>query len=86
MWAILIFLQGSTSFLRFGVYGLRKKSFSVQGYLAHKKEPPPLGPPYDPRYRPTEGSQGGAFSYEEGVPVEVEMKCKCGNPVGVEIL
>ena len=23
-----------------------------QGYLAHKKQPPPLGPPYDPRYSP----------------------------------
>jgi len=22
----------------------------LQGYLAHKKQPPPLGPPYDPRY------------------------------------
>ena len=27
-----------------------------QGYLAHKKLPPPLGPPYDPRYSPTVGS------------------------------
>jgi len=22
---------------------------TVPGYLAHKKQPPPLGPPYDPR-------------------------------------
>ena len=29
---------------------------SMQGYLAHKKQPPPLGPPYDPRYSPTVGS------------------------------
>ena len=29
---------------------------TVQGYLAHKKQPPPLGPPYDPRYSPTVGS------------------------------
>ena len=28
----------------------------VQGYLAHKKTPTPLGPPQDPRQRPTEGS------------------------------
>ena len=27
----------------------------LQGYLAHKKQPP-LGPPYDPRYSPTVGS------------------------------
>ena len=28
----------------------------LQGYLAHEKMPTPLGPPYDPRYRPTVGS------------------------------
>ena len=28
----------------------------VQGYLAHKKQPPPLGPPYDPTCNPTVGS------------------------------
>ena len=28
----------------------------VQGYLVHKKTPAPLGPPYDPRHRPTVGS------------------------------
>ncbi|KAJ1467277.1 hypothetical protein T484DRAFT_2378551 [Baffinella frigidus] len=27
----------------------------VQGYLAHKKAPPSLGPPYSPRHRPTVG-------------------------------
>ena len=41
----------------------------VQGYLAHKKTPPSLGPPQDPRHRPTVGSYGGAFSYERGTPV-----------------
>ena len=25
----------------------------LQGYLAHKKQPPPPGPPQDPRYSPT---------------------------------
>ena len=35
-----------------------------QGYLAHKKTPTPLGPPYDPRHMPTVGPQGGAFSCE----------------------
>ena len=29
---------------------------TVQGYLAHKKQPPPLGPPCDLRYSPTVGS------------------------------
>ena len=28
----------------------------VQGYLAHNKPPTPLGPPKDPRRRPTVGS------------------------------
>ena len=32
------------------------KSLIVQGYLAHKKTHPPLGPPLDPRHRPTVGS------------------------------
>ena len=27
----------------------------TQGYLAHKKEPPTLGPPQDPRHSPTAG-------------------------------
>ena len=28
----------------------------VQGYLAHKKQPPPLESPQDPRHGPTAGS------------------------------
>ena len=28
----------------------------VQGYLAHKKTPTPLGLPWDPRHEPTAGS------------------------------
>ena len=28
----------------------------VQGYLAHKKQPPPLGPPQGPGHSPTGGS------------------------------
>ena len=42
---------------------------TLQGYLAYKKTPTPLGPPQDPRHRPTAGSLGGAFSYERGTPV-----------------
>ena len=41
----------------------------VQGYLAHKKQPPLLGPPWDPRYSPTVGSWWIAVSYERGTPV-----------------
>ena len=40
----------------------------VQGYLAHKKQPPPLGPPYDLGYSPTVGSWEGGVSYERGTP------------------
>ena len=32
------------------------KRYCVQGYLAHKKLPPPVGPPQGPRQRPTVGS------------------------------
>jgi len=30
--------------------------YHLQGYLAHKKQPPPPGPPQDPRYSPAVGS------------------------------
>ena len=44
--------------------------YSVQGYLAHKKTPNPLGPPLDPRHRPVDGKVlGGGGSYERGTPV-----------------
>ena len=42
----------------------------IQGYLAHKKQPPPLRPPLDLTTRPTVGSYGGAVSYERGTPVQ----------------
>jgi hypothetical protein len=50
-------------------YGLCSMSvcisvFSLQGYLAYKKPPPTLGPPWGPRHGLTVGSQGKAFSYE----------------------
>ena len=41
----------------------------LQGYLAHKKPPPPLGPPQGPRHSPTVGSYGEAVSYGRGTPV-----------------
>jgi len=41
----------------------------VQGYLAHQKEPPTLGPPEGPRHSSATGSQVGAVSYERGTPV-----------------
>ena len=34
----------------------RSAKREVQGYLAHKKHPPSLGPPYDPRRSPIVGS------------------------------
>ena len=40
-----------------------------QGYLAHKKELPPLGPPKGPEQSPTVESYGGAMSYDRCSPV-----------------
>ena len=45
----------------------------MQGYLADKKQPPPLGPPWGPRHRPTAGSGGGALSQERGAPVRCRV-------------
>ena len=41
---------------------------SVQGYLAHKKQPPPPGPPQGPRHTRTVWSCGRLVSYERGTP------------------
>ena len=38
----------------------------IQGYLAHKKQRPSLGPPYDLRYSPTVGSWEGGVSCDSG--------------------
>ena len=43
--------------------------YTLQGYLAHKKTPTPLGQPHDPRHSPNVGSWEGAVSYERGTPV-----------------
>ena len=40
-----------------------------QGYLAHQKTPTPLGPPWDPRHKPTVWSYVEAVSDERGNPV-----------------
>ena len=45
--------------------------FWIEGYLAHKKLPPPLEPRKGPRHRPTLKSWEEALSYERGTPVEV---------------
>ena len=51
----------------FALFPLRSEAATVmQGYLAHEKPPPPLGPPEDPGHSPTVGSQGEA--YERGTP------------------
>ena len=52
-----------------GKAALKRSWRAVQGYLAHRKEPLPLGPPYDSGYSPTAGSQEGVVSYERGTPV-----------------
>ena len=41
----------------------------IQGYLAHTKTPPPLGPPKEPRHGPNVRSYGVEFFYERGTPV-----------------
>ena len=41
----------------------------VQGCLANKKTPTPLGHSQAPRHRPSAGSWGVAFSYGRGTPV-----------------
>ena len=41
----------------------------IQGYLAHKKLPPPPGLPQGPRHIRTVGSYGEAVSYGRGTPV-----------------
>ena len=38
----------------------------LQGHLAHKKQPPPRKPPHGPMHQATEGSKGGAVSFERG--------------------
>jgi hypothetical protein len=42
---------------------------ALQGSPAPKKQPPPLGPPQDPRKSPTVGSQDGNVSDGRGTPV-----------------
>ena len=44
----------------------------VQGYLAHKKLPPPLGPPYGPRHMLLQVPKGGRFLMSE-VPLYREI-------------
>ena len=51
----------------------------LQGYLVHKKQPPPLGPPYDPRYSPPPGSplQAGVRSTGRGEPCPSQLLDYC---------
>ena len=48
----------------------------LQGFLAHKKQPPHLGPPYSPRHSPSVGSRGGSVSYEQGTPVDRDSELR----------
>ena len=43
----------------------------LEGYLARKKQPPPLGPPQGPGRSPTVGSQVAAVFNERGTPVSL---------------
>ena len=53
---------------------------ALQGYLDHKKQRPPLGPPQGPRHQPTVGSLGGAVSCERGTPVPDSARASLGTP------
>ena len=44
---------------------------ALQGYLAHKKLPPPLGPPWETRHGPTVGSYEVTISYKQGTRVQL---------------
>jgi len=66
---------------------LRSVSRSIHGYLTHKKQPPPLGPPQGHRHTPTVRFCGRLVSYERGTPVERcsrllvtsrKKECRCG--------
>ena len=47
---------------------------AIQGYLAHKKPPPPLGPPQGPGHRPTVGSWEESRCHERGTPVLLRVR------------
>ena len=53
----------------------------LQGYLAHKKLPPSLGPPQGPRHSPTIESKGVAVSCGRGNPVEINGPTVVGEEV-----
>ena len=39
-----------------------RSGHDIQGYLARKKQAPPLGPPWGPMQNPSAGSGGGVIS------------------------
>ena len=56
-----------------------------QGYLAHKKQPPPRGLPKGPRPSLTVWSWGGAGSYGRGTPVAFRRFRALGSGLGVRV-
>ena len=50
---------------------------AVQGYLAHKELPCPLGLPQGPRHSPTVGAWVAAVSYERSTPVSASQVRNC---------
>ena len=57
-----------------GEVPLYPKPQTLQGYLAHKEQPSPLGPPYDPGYGPTVGSYEGGVSHKRGTSVTPKIQ------------
>ena len=54
----------------------------MQGYLAHKKLPPPLGPPYDPWLSLTEGPRRMVFlMIEAPLYLRIQIEGKDSIPV-----
>ena len=51
-----VFPIRSEAAMRHRGYSRIRTRTTLQGYLAHKETPTPLGPPLDPRHRPTVGS------------------------------
>jgi hypothetical protein len=54
-------------------------TFSVQGYLAHKKLPTPPGLPQGPRHSPTVGSKAAAVFYERSILVVLSIYREAGS-------
>ena len=60
----------------------QQRSTGLQGYLAHKKQHPPLGPPCSHGHSPTVGAYWGAVCYPGGPAVPRNFRAlSARNPV-----